>query len=260
MSKYNFNIDTIDDNEEQNSLSKSTCNPKSQNQLYEIHRGIIDLELPSGTKWCAYNLGCNFKELIRNPENSIAEDWFGDYYAWGEIKTKKIFDWYNYDHVRYIFSKRLLTKYCNNPSSGYEKYCDNFIKLQNDDDAAYQNMHIGNYKFHIPTKQDFEELLEYTTNEYIENYNDIEGLNGILFKGTENKNELFFPATGFHYDTNDCNVGFEGDYWSSSLNTNNPNEAWYLHCYYEKIRINCSERDSGYKIRAITKQNITGNE
>jgi hypothetical protein len=40
---------------------------------------VVDLGLPSGTLWCKYNLGVDPKYLA-NPIN-----WFGDYYAWGEI-------------------------------------------------------------------------------------------------------------------------------------------------------------------------------
>jgi hypothetical protein len=40
---------------------------------------VVDLGLPSGTLWCKYNLGVN-PNCLTNPVN-----WFGDYYAWGEI-------------------------------------------------------------------------------------------------------------------------------------------------------------------------------
>jgi hypothetical protein len=40
---------------------------------------VVDLGLPSGTLWCKYNLGVD-PNYLANPIN-----WFGDYYAWGEI-------------------------------------------------------------------------------------------------------------------------------------------------------------------------------
>jgi hypothetical protein len=46
---------------------------------------VIDLGLPSGTKWFKYNFGVDYKKLDKMPKDSIPEDWFGDYYAWGEI-------------------------------------------------------------------------------------------------------------------------------------------------------------------------------
>ena len=40
----------------------------------------VDMGLPSGTKWATCNVGAD------KPED------FGNYYAWGERRTKKIFD------------------------------------------------------------------------------------------------------------------------------------------------------------------------
>jgi len=45
--------------------------------------------LPSGTLWAAYNLGCDIKYLNNtNPKETRPEDWYGNYYSWGEIKPK----------------------------------------------------------------------------------------------------------------------------------------------------------------------------
>ena len=44
---------------------------------------VIDLGLPSRTLWCRYNLGVNPTKLL------TPEDWYGDYYAWGELKRNK---------------------------------------------------------------------------------------------------------------------------------------------------------------------------
>ena len=43
--------------------------------------GYVDLGLPSGTLWATCNIGANYP-------------WeYGNYYAWGETKTKAVYDW-----------------------------------------------------------------------------------------------------------------------------------------------------------------------
>ena len=43
--------------------------------------------LPSGTIWCKYNLGCDYKKLLHNTNNTIPDDWTGDFYAFAENET-----------------------------------------------------------------------------------------------------------------------------------------------------------------------------
>ena len=68
-----------------------------------------------------------------------------------------------------------------------------------EDDVAYQNKKFYNFKFHIPTKEQREELINYTNNYWINNYDPnktihnpeddggIKGLNGRIFEG-KNRN------------------------------------------------------------------------
>lgn len=51
------------------------------------HPHLIDLGLPSGTKWACCNIGGN------SPED------FGNYYARGEIEEKELYNWENYSYV-----------------------------------------------------------------------------------------------------------------------------------------------------------------
>jgi len=89
---------------------------------------VVDLGLPSETLWCKYDLGVNPNQL------STPEDWYGDYYAWGEIEAKP-----NYNSYNYKFGKEYdkLTKYCNDPKRGFYGFIDNLTELQPADDAAY---------------------------------------------------------------------------------------------------------------------------
>ena len=118
----------------------------------QFRQNFVDLDLPSGTLWCKYNLGVNPDQLI-NPE-----DWYGDYYAWGELKgNKPEFRWKNYKFGDY--SK--LTKYCNNSKFGLNGFTDNLTQLLPEDDVAYQNKNLYNFKCHIPTEEQFKELINY---------------------------------------------------------------------------------------------------
>jgi hypothetical protein len=46
-----------------------------------------------------------------------------------------------------------LTKYCNNSKYGLNGFTDNLTELLPEDDVAYQNKKLHNYKFRIPTKE-----------------------------------------------------------------------------------------------------------
>jgi len=75
--------------------------------LWNLYNGFVNLGLPSGTMWCKYNLGCDWDKLNTDPQHTKPEDWYGNYYAWGEIEPKD-----NYDWETYKFGKRAnLTKY-----------------------------------------------------------------------------------------------------------------------------------------------------
>ena len=145
----------------------------------------VDLGLPSGTLWATCNVGANA------PESS------GSYFAWGETQTKNGYFWDNYQHCN--GSENTLTKYCNNPDLGYNGYVDELIVLESMDDAATVNW--GD-EWCMPTTEQWEELCSNTTYS-IANQN---GVDGALFTAP-NGNAIFFPY---------------GEYWASSLFTNNP--------------------------------------
>jgi len=75
----------------------------------DIYNNFIDLGLPSGTLWCKYNLGCDWDKLNIDPEHTKSKDWYGNYYAWGEIEPK---DNYNWETYKFLNNSK-LTKYNN---------------------------------------------------------------------------------------------------------------------------------------------------
>ena len=101
--------------------------------------------------------------------------------------------------------------------------CPNGI-LAKEYDAAAKIMG-GDWR--IPTDTEFQELLDNTDNEWIEDYNGT-GVNGRKFTSMKNGNSIFIPAAGLYLDGSVGGVGSEGNVWTSSLRTSKPDYAYTL--------------------------------
>ena len=166
----------------------------------------IDLGLPSGTLWATWNVGA------ASPEG------YGDYFAWGETQPKNdIYYWSTYQCCNGSYTT--LTKYCNNSSYGNNGFTDNLTTLQLSDDAARTNWG-GDWR--MPTGAEWYELFRNTTVTWTTQ----NGVYGGKFTAS-NGNILFLPAAGYRLDVMlFYGAASDGYYWSSSLNTNAPDEAW----------------------------------
>ena len=154
------------------------------------HPHIIDLGLPSGTKWACCNLGANI------PTEG------GDFYAWGETASKPYFAKYNYkwylngdDHN--------ITKYCGNSSFGT---VDNRTELEPEDDAAYVNW---GPEWRTPSLVQLYELKNNCTTKWTS----VNGTGGFLFKSNTTGKAIFLPAAGWPYNGVQ-DVGSDGRYLS----------------------------------------------
>ena len=102
-----------------------------------VPNNCVDLGLASGVLWAKCNIGTTEPTQL------------GNYYAWGETSTKK--GYYSDNYKYYIWKGndlKRITKY--NEEDGKEV-------LELNDDAARANIGAG---YRIPTKEDWEELLE----------------------------------------------------------------------------------------------------
>ena len=124
----------------------------------------VDLGLPSGLLWATCNVGAN------------APEEYGDYFAWGEIVPKDVYNWSTYQY----YDGSNLAKYTGS---------DGLTTLLPGDDAATTNWSNG---WRMPTKEEWQELLDNTTNKWTTQ----NGVNGRLFTGS-NGNSLFLPAPDF---------------------------------------------------------------
>ena len=227
-----FALDDFEDDEQiQGQVNSKVKYQYGTKEWLDLMNEVIDLGLPSKTLWCKYNLDVNPNQL------SKPEDWYGKYYSWGELEGNK--PKYNWSNYKFGGS---LTKYCNDTDYGLNGFTDNLTELLPEDDAAYQNKKFYNYKFYIPTKEQFEELINYTNSYWVYNYKNIVRLNGRVFEG-KNGNQLFIPAAGYRigYDTYD--VSFNCHLWSSSLYSNNPYDAYHLHN---------NSMDNNYRYRGLS--------
>ena len=159
---------------------------KITKNMIHSQQDYVDLGLPSGTLWATCNVGAK------------TETEYGDYFAWGEIDTKKEYTWETYKYG----DENNIKKYTKE---------DKLEELELDDDVAYT---CGKDDWHIPTAEQFRELKEHTRYKWHNNYND-SGINGMLFTG-ENGNTIFLPAGGLKHENVVRYSNTDGQYWSKN--------------------------------------------
>ena len=163
----------------------------------------VDLGLPSGTLWATCNVG------------ATAPEEYGDYFAWGETEPKDMYNWSTYKWCNSSYNT--LTKYCTNSSYGT---VDNKTELDPEDDAAYVNW---GENWRMPTYDQQTELRTKCTWTWTTQ----NGMNGRLVTGP-NGNTLFLPAAGSRYDSSLYNAGSNGSYWSRTLYSGYPSNAYIV--------------------------------
>ena len=157
------------------------------------HPHLIDLGLPSGTKWACCNVGADAPES------------YGGYYAWGETTEKDYYYWSTYTHC-----------------DGSESTCHD---LGSDiAGTQYDVAHVqwgGSWV--MPSKEQQDELRDKCTYTWTTK----NGINGGQFTGP-NGGIIFLPAAGIR-DHSDLNyAGSDGGYWSSMHNPWHSDYAYSL--------------------------------
>ena len=196
------------------------------NRVINGHK-FIDLGLPSGVLWAETNIGAE----------TAADE--GNYYAWGETATKSYYDWDTYKHGT---SASDITKY--NSTDGKT-----FLEIA--DDAASVNWGSS---CRMPTKEDFEELLNSKNCTWTwTSMNNSSGssVNGYKIASKKNGNFIFLPASGYGHLSAAAKYGTEGCYWSSTLNTSNVGNAYYLDFSSDNHYMRYGYRYHGYTVRPV---------
>lgn len=171
-----------------------TYNGWSEPQVYAVHYEfslcpdgnhphIIDLELPSGTKWSCCNVGASY------PEN------YGNHYAWGDLN---IWRPYAYPYFTYPQYGAGSYTYIGSNISGTEY------------DVAHMKMG-GDWQ--MPTYAQLQELARYCMAEWTQ----LNGIDGTLITGS-NRRQIFLPAINEERDDGASLLPYScGYYWSSNL-------------------------------------------
>jgi len=190
-----------------------------------IPSGAVDMGL--SVLWGSCNLGAKL------PGN------YGKYYAWGETEPKSVYSWASYRWAE--GSEDSLTKYNTEATSGK---IDGIETLSSEDDAAHVG--LGGH-WRMPTIEEWEELYEHTSNDWtIQN-----GVNGWRFIAS-NGNSLFLPAAGSSNGAELVVAGEYGFYWSASLYTDSPDDAWSFSFLPGDHRIGSfGYRSDGQSIRPV---------
>ncbi len=157
----------------------------------------VDLNLPSRNLWTTCNLGANSEEQA------------GNYYAWAEKTPKNDYTWKNYS-----ISLTNLPMYID---AFYTCDMEGFM-LEGIAEAPYdpscKKLFIDNgaktYMRTMPTKEDFQELIDYCTIEE----KTVLGIKGLRFTGP-NGNTIFMPYAGSCYDGKKPQDGTLSCYWIS---------------------------------------------
>ena len=136
----------------------------------------VDLGLPSGLKWAAYNVGAN------SPEE------YGDYYAWGEIETKDTY----LDSNSLTYYKNFTSNISYNPN--YDVACKKW-----------------GASWYLPGRASFQELIDECEWEWTT----MGGNNGYKVTGPNGKS-VFLPAAGYMTGSLLSAEGEGCYYWTSS--------------------------------------------
>ena len=199
-----------------------------------ITYGYVDMGL--SVIWATFDIGAT----------KVGE--YGKYFQWGDTQGyassevgsgdgKKYFTWKDY---KYGTNSYELTKYNNNSRYGT---VDNKTVLEPSDDAATANMGTG---WRMPTLAEYTELI----NACDQTWDSTKNWRIFKLKTDETK-QLVFPASGRVSYGSVTDQGSEGRFWSSSLNTSNPNSGHHLYVYSGLGRMNDLGRLYGFCVRGV---------
>ena len=184
------------------------------------HPHMIDLGLPSGTKWSCCNVGAD------KPES------FGGYYAWGETEEKEKYSWETYLY---------------GDGSDYGAYDIGVDIAGTTYDVAYVKQGSN---WRMPTLDQMEEITSSCTSEWT-TLNDVKGLK---ITGS-NGNSIFLPAAGekYTYSSTDglTGDGVKGHYWTSNCQPDFIGNVRLLNFAEDLCGIGSYGRSDGITVRAV---------
>ena len=188
------------------------------------HPHMIDLGLPSGTKWACCNVDDDASK--QSPTN------YGGYYAWGETQEHEdlVYDWSTYTHC-----------------GGSQETCHNLGS-----DIAGTEYDVAHVKWGgswvMPTKEQQYELRDNCTYEWTT----VNGVNGGRFTSKINGGSIFLPAAGYRWSYL-YDAGSRGYYWSSAQGPSDAGNAYYLYFYSGGTYAYYNNRYYGRSVRPVVR-------
>ena len=187
--------------------------PQNQSSCTDSHHPhMIDLGLPSGTKWACCNV-----------EATTPEE-YGGYYAWGETEEKDVYDWSTYTH-------------CDGSSSTCHYIGDDIAGTE------YDVAHVKwGSEWRMPSFDQIQELSDNCTRTFTQQ----NGVNGQLVIGP-NGAAIFLPNAGNHnkwYKSVDC--------WSSSQSPYYKDDAFVLGASPFDWTLGSDRRFGGKPVRPVS--------
>lgn len=227
----------------------ATVNPAVVTEVTNAPAGAVAVDL---------NIIVGGKKILFANMNvgATSETDYGTYFAWGETSgytvigasataaagnVKTHFSWGTYAWCQ--GTAQTLTKYC--PTDKDDHWWnattvvpDNKTQLELGDDAARANWG-GNWR--MPTYEELTALYAtMSTSGYTWTWCDgaLTKYNGSTVLGwqitcTATSGTIFLPSAGYRYNSSFSSQSLLGFYWSSSLYSDGPHNAWYLYLYSE---------------------------
>ena len=189
------------------------------------HPHMIDLGLPSGTKWACCNVDDDSSK--QSPTN------YGSYYAWGETKEHDdlVYTWSTYTH-----------------RDGSSGTCHDLGS-----DIAGTQFDVAHVRWGgswvMPTHDQQMELLDNCTYEWTT----VNGVNGGRFTSKTNGGSIFLPAAGGRWESSLYDAGSGGYYWSSTQRPSGSYYAFDLYFYSGDVDWGNGRRYSGFTVRPVSR-------
>lgn len=186
----------------------------------------VDLGLPSGLKWAAYNIGASA------PEES------GGYYEWGETEVTD----HSMSSNKHISNNKTVLKYNVNPSQGD---VDNKTVLEPEDDVAHM---VWGGRWRMPTDEETKELQECC----IWEETTLNGVSVTKITGPSGKS-ICLPHSGYYSGSNLFDGGTVGCFWSATLCSGGYAKDYcsYSFAFKAPYAVSNLRRTCGASVRAV---------
>ena len=197
------------------------------------HPHLIDLGLPSGTKWAC----CN----VADDPSKQRPTYYGGYYAWGETSEKEV-----YSDVTY--------QYCTGEDADGDGWYD-IGQIQDQDlgdNIAGTQYDVARVRWgdawKMPSLVQIDELFQICCVDWTEK----DGVVGETFTGP-NGCSIFMPGAGYRWGNTLMYASEHGYYWSSTKSPDTLNGAYGLAFYSGGMYWNDYINYSGRSVRPVSR-------